>query len=128
MPNRQPFKGGPRDERAHPLIENYLDIHGINSGVYAPLAMPGAKDRQRGVYDNPVAAINDRRSMYRGAKHFRLSAHVIVGDGPDEGTGILTFALFDKDVGRRHVFQQSGGDPARLAYNPYSKGNLRRRS
>jgi hypothetical protein len=112
----------PRDETAHPVIEQalaegYLDteavyhVHGFASHAIANQA---------------------RLSLNRGGHHLNVSTPSWVVDDygeqcyrsckdPEAPHG-LAFRLFSKDSARAHVLKGSGGDPKKLKYNPFKRG------
>ena len=121
MPSRHPFKQTPRDTRAHGIIEWYLGEHGADSGYEHTTPAAGGHD----------AANEGRLCIRRGARHFGLSAAAWV-IGPDgqpcvydcqdpQAPHALVFSLHSKERGRAYVGRETGGDPARLKYNPYAR-------
>jgi len=117
--SRSPWKSQPRDTRAHRLIERYLEGPGADSKYQKTLKIR--------THD---AANDSRLSVRRGAMHYGVSAAVWV-QGPDgaqcrasdcpdpEGIHSVIFSLHTKAAARRHVAKQTGGDPAKLVYNPF---------
>jgi hypothetical protein len=122
MAGRHPKALRPRDESAHPLIkqalaEGYLDTHAIYH-------LDGLASH--------AAANNARLSLNRGGQHLNVSTPSWVTDetgeqctkacrAPETPHG-LRFKLYSKDSARAHVLRESGGDPSKLKYNPFAKG------
>jgi hypothetical protein len=122
---RHPFKAQERDERAHPLIERYLSLHGAD----------GTEETVPRFGDH--ATMNGwRLSLNRGARHFGLSPAVIVIDQDGEQCYLdcadpaaphgVRFAFFQLDAGKAHVLRQSNGQPGQMKYNPYLRGQAAR--
>lgn len=119
MPGRYPHVSQARDERAHGVIQDAIDKGYLDSG--RKYIVPG--------FANHESANQGRRSITRGLDHFGLarSAWVTDGDGnqcyqdckdPDAPHG-AGFELHSKDRGRAYVVDDTGGDPAKLKWNPH---------
>lgn len=116
----------PRDERAHGVIQDAIDRGMLDSG--RPYVVPGLP--------NHDAANEARRSIARGLTHFGLasSAWVTDADGnqcwkdckdPSAPHG-AAFELHSKNKARAYVVGQTGGDPAKLKFNPYQSRRIGR--
>jgi hypothetical protein len=77
------------------------------------------------------AANEARLSITRGLKHFGASPAAWVTDSDGQqcyrdckdpsaphGAG---FELHSQNAAKRHIVQQTGGDPSKLKYNPYAR-------
>lgn len=72
-----------------------------------------------------------RLSVKRAGEHLGVSAApwVVDGDGlhcpgpckDPNGPHGVRFRLYTKESARRHVLAATGGDPAKLRYNPFAK-------
>lgn len=104
-----------RDESAHPVIKRALDGGYLDSGEH--YRIPGFTSRE--------AANRGRQAINNAARHLGVSCSsreaADIHDNGD-GTFTVTFRLFSKSGGRKYVKEQSGGDPAKLAYNPFRRG------
>ena len=112
----------PRDESAHPLIEHALAQGYLDTGaVYTVSGLTGH-----------AAANQARLSLNRGGHHLNVATPSWVIDeagqecyracqDPQAPHG-LRFRLYSKNSAREHVLRQSGGDPAKLKYNPFTRG------
>jgi hypothetical protein len=122
MAGRHPKAMRPRDESAHPVIEQaiaegYLD----SQAVYD---VPG--------FASHAVANQARLSLNRAGHHMNVSTPSWVADEMGEqcykackdpdAPHMLRFRLHSKDSARAHVLQQSGGDPSKLKYNPFARG------
>ena len=112
----------PRDERAHPVINDALDKGYLDTGAEYPIDGMNSHD----------SANEARKSVRLAAQHLNVSAAawVVDQDGnpcfkacadPQAPHGIR-FRIHSKDAAREHVVRQSGGDPAKLKYNPFARG------
>ena len=110
------------DHSADPVVEDAITRGYLGTGqVYT---IPG--------FTSHEAANNGRLSVSRAVRRRNLSAGIWVGD--QQGRQCYTacedpaaahsvhFRLWSKDEARRHIFQQTGGDPANLKYNPWARG------
>jgi hypothetical protein len=110
------------DTSADPVVEDALAKGYLGTGqVYS---IPG--------FTTHDAANNGRLSVSRAVRRRNLSAGIWVAD--QDGQQCYTacqdpsaphsvhFRLWSKDEARAHVFQQTGGDPANLKYNPWERG------
>jgi hypothetical protein len=122
MTGRHPKAMKPRDESAHPLIEQALSEGYLDTG--AVYHVDG--------FASHAIANQARLSMNRGGKHLNVSTPSWVTDeygeqcykackDPQAPHG-LRFRLHSKDSARSHVLHQSGGDPSKLKYNPFKRG------
>lgn len=112
----------PRDESAHPVIQQAMDQGYIGSEGAYPIDGFATHD----------AANRGRLAIKRGGEHLGVSAAPWVVDqygehcpGPCKDPNAphgVRFRLWSKDSARQHVLTQSGGDPAKLRYNPFMKG------
>jgi hypothetical protein len=128
MSGRHPKAMIQADKRADPVIEDALDKGYLDTD--AAYDVPGLASH---------AIANDARlSVTRAARRANLSPAAWVADeagnpcykgcpAPDS-PHMVRFKLWSKDKARGHVFQQSGGDPANLRYNPWTAGRNRRYS
>lgn len=70
------------------------------------------------------AANEGRKSINNAARHLGVSCSSKEADDVQaltDGTWRVRFRLFPKNAGRAHVHQQTGGDPSKLAYNPFAR-------
>ena len=111
----------PRDERAHGIIEDALNKGYLDSGK--PYVVPG--------FPSHDAANEARQSIARGLHHYGVApaAWVTDSDGnqcykncqdPSAPHG-AAFELHSKDRAKKHVVEQTGGDPSKLRFNPYAR-------
>lgn len=113
----------PRDERAHPVIQDAYAKGYLDTGADYPIS---------GLASHAIA--NEvRLAVQRGQGHlgFAEAARVVDEDGnpcfracqdPLAPHGV-TFRLWSKDGARAHVFRQTSGDPANLKYNPWKRAD-----
>jgi len=82
------------------------------TGWYATLDHTGCEtfDRAREI----------KRALYRSARHLGVSLHTELIRAADN-TWTVRFTPISKPHGQAYVARQSGGDPSRLAYNPYHR-------
>lgn len=103
-----------RDERAHPVIEDAIRKGHVDTGKN--YVIPGFPTRE--------IANEARKSVYNASRHLGVSCSSRTGeDILDAGDGTFTvqFRLWSKNHGRRHIVKTTGGDPSRLAYNPFER-------
>lgn len=123
MPGGHPNARHPADTRADPIVAKMVADGYLNTGESFDIPMP--------THD---AANEGRLSFNRSARRQNLSpgAWVAGEDGepcnaaknpcPDpDGPHYLRAKLWHKDRGRGHIFRESGGDPAKLKYNPWDR-------
>lgn len=114
------------DTRAHAVIADALAKgHLESSEPYFVMGLP--------THD---AANQARLSVGRGLVHHNFARASWVVDADQQpcnplkapcrdpkGPHGVAFAIYAKSAARRHVYQQSGGDPQKLKYNPFAKRN-----
>ena len=121
MAARHPHVNPNRDERAHGVIQDAIDKGYLDTG------------RKYYVGDLPSheVANESRKAITRGLAHFNLAPTSWVTDkdgspcwkdckdpeGP-HGTG---FELHSKNAARKFIVEKTGGDPAKLRYNPFAQ-------
>jgi hypothetical protein len=121
MTGRHPKALTPRDESAHPVIEQALNEGYLDTG--ASYYIPG--------FSSHDAANQGRLSVQRGQGHLGFGKAAWVTDqdrmpcwkacqDPSAPHGV-GFALWSKDKARAHVFRQSQGNPDNLRYNPWKR-------
>lgn len=125
MPGGHPNARHPADTTADPVIAHAIQAGYLDSGNPFDIPMPDHESANRG-----------RLSVNRSARRQNLSpgAWVAGSDGepckppcPDPGAPHYTrFRLWSKNAGRTHVFRESGGDPAKLKYNPWTSHKRQR--
>jgi hypothetical protein len=125
MTGLHPSRLKPRDERAHPVVRDAIEGGFAETGeVYRVPGLPG--------HD---IANQSRMSIRAAGQHLGVSVAAWVVDAggepcwkackdPDAPHGAF-FRIFPKTEGRRHVVQQTGGDPSKLKYNPFKKAEPR---
>lgn len=111
-----------RDESAHPVIQDALAKGHLDTEK--PYTIHG--------FTTHDAANEGRLSVNRAGKHLNVAtpSWVVNADGEScykscqdpEGPHSVYFRLHSKDQARQHVYQQSGGDPENLRYNPFQRG------
>lgn len=122
MAGRHPRGMTPRDERAHGVLQDALDTGYLDTGAIYQIDN----------LESHEAANEARLSVNRGGHHLNVSTPCWVVDqvgepcyksckDPDAPHGVR-FKLHGKDAARRHVVEQTGGDPSKLKYNPFAKG------
>jgi len=112
----------PRDESAHPVIEDALARGYLDTGAIY----------QVNGFTSHAAANEGRLSVNRGGKHLNVSTPSWVTDQAGESCykacqdpqapHSVYFRLHSKDSARQHVYTETGGDPAKLKYNPFARG------
>ena len=115
MAGRHPRALGPRDERAHPVIKDAINNGYVASGKYYNCDGFTTRD----------AANEGRKAINNAARHLGVSCSAKETDDLQQlgdGTWRVRFRLWPKNAGRAHVVQQTGGDPSKLAYNPFRRG------
>lgn len=121
MSGRDPRSMRQRDERAHPVIKKAFANGHLESGD--PFAIGG--------FANHEAANQGRLSVGRGLTHHNLARAAWVTDqdgspcyqdcgAPDAPHGVH-FRLIAKKTARTYIYRQTGGDPAKLKYNPFAR-------
>jgi hypothetical protein len=104
----------PRDESAHPVVKKAIAEGYVGTGRY--YNVDGFTTRE--------AANLGRRSVNNAARHLGVSCSSSEAADVQEltdGTWRVRFRLWPKNAGRQHVHRQAGGDPAKLAYNPFAR-------
>lgn len=104
-----------RDERAHPVVKDAI-AKGY-AGTGRPYIVDGFATRD--------AANEGRRSINNACRHLGVSCRSREAEDLQQlsdGTWRVTFRIWPKNQGRAHIREQTGGDPANLAYNPFSRG------
>lgn len=125
MTGKHPAKFQPRDERAHPVVMDAINkgyaeqgsIHGRDS---EPYTIPGFPD-----FNTANAA---RRSVYCAAKHLGVSCSSRTNEDiieQEDGTFLLRFWVMSRASAKKRVIEATGGDPTKLAYNPFRKRSRR---
>jgi hypothetical protein len=120
MAARYPHAARDRDDRAHGVIQDAIDKGYMDSG--RPYIVPGLPSHE--------VANQTRQSITRGLHHFGVApaAWVTDADGnqcgkacqaPDAPHG-AGFELHSKNAARKYIVQQTGGDPAKLKFNPFA--------
>jgi len=106
--------------RTEPVLDHELQAainhvngkHDPDTGKYATLDHTGCPDRER--------AKEIKRALYRSARYLKVSLHTEIIRAADK-TWTVRFTVFNKEHGRAYVHEQAGGDPSKLAYNPYAR-------
>lgn len=116
----------PRDERAHPVVNDALDRGYLDTGREYPVDGIASHD----------AANEARLSVKNAATHLGVSEACWVVDGAGNPCGAdcqapgtphgIRFRLHNKNAARAYITRQSGGDPSKLKYNPFQRGEPRR--
>ncbi len=118
MAGRHPAGMRPRDERAHPVVQHAIDQGYV--GTDRPYPVRGFPTWQ--------IANEARKSINNAARHLgvacssRSADHIIAE--PD-GTFTVHFRLYAKNQARAYIASQTGGDPSKLAYNPFRRASKR---
>jgi hypothetical protein len=120
MARRYPHAARPRDESAHEVIQDAIDRGLLDTGRKSFV----------GNLNGHEVANAARKSLTRGLGHFNLAPTAWVTDEAGEpcwtdckdpnalhGAG---FELHSKNAARRHIVESTGGDPAKLRYNPFA--------
>lgn len=114
MAGRHPKALRPRDERAHPVVQDAIDKGFVGTG--RPYPVPGFASRE--------AANEGRKSINNAARHLGVSCRSREAEDIQQltdGSYRVTFRLWAKNQGRAHIREATGGDPAKLAYNPFRR-------
>jgi hypothetical protein len=120
MASRHPHVNPSRDERAHGVIQDAIDKGYLDTG----------KKYYVGDLPSHEVANESRKAITRGLGHFNLAPTAWVTDeagnpcwkgckdpaGP-HGAG---FELHSKNQARKYIVEKTGGDPAKLRYNPFA--------
>lgn len=124
MPGGHPNARHPADTRADPVIAKMIEDGYLGTGEPYDIPMPS--------HD---AANEGRLSVNRSARRQNLSPAAWVADETGErcykdctnpqGPHYLRVKLWAKDAARTHIFRATGGDPAKLKYNPWQRGTRR---
>ena len=112
----------PRDESAHPLVEHALEQGYLDTqAVYHVDGLAG--------HD---IANKARLSLNRAGQHLNVSTPSWVVDSAGEpcwkscqdpqAPHGLRFRVHSKDAARQHLLRETGGDPSKLKYNPFKRG------
>jgi hypothetical protein len=104
----------PRDERGHPVVKDALDKGYLGTGQ--PYVVRGLATHE--------AAEQARKCINSAARHLGVSCSSRQGEdviAEPDGTYTVQFKLFSKSSAREHIVRQSGGDPTKLAYNPFAR-------
>lgn len=103
------------DHEIQAAIDHVNGKHDPGTGWYATLDHTGCESYAR--------AQEIKRALYRSARHLKVSLHTELVRGPN-GTWTVRFTPINKAHGRAFIAKQSGGDPGKLAYNPYHRPSL----
>lgn len=118
MTGRHPKSLRPRDESAHPVVRHAIETGYLGTGQSYVISG----------FTSHEAAQAGRRSVNTAARHLGVSCSSRykedVWEGED-GSWSLQFRIFSKDSGREFIARQTGGDPSKLAYNPFRRGEPR---
>jgi hypothetical protein len=102
--------------RKEPILDHYVQASidgGMNNeGHYRELVYAGVEDLE---YAKEI-----RRALFRSSKHMGVSLKADLEQAAD-GTHQIRFHAIDKAIARAHIVRISGGDPSKLAYNPYRR-------
>lgn len=126
MAGKDPHVFTPRDERAHPVMEDaiakgYLERGTAQGRDSEPYWIPG--------FPSYTVANAARRSVYCAAKHMGVSCSSRMKEDiieQEDGTFALRFWIMSRDSAKKRILETTGGDPSKLAYNPFKKRNTRR--
>lgn len=121
MAGRNPRSLVQRDESAHAVLQDAVDAGYLDTD--REYDVPGIASHR--------AANEARLSVNRGAPHLGVAVACWVTDNDgnscykdcQDGSAAhgVRFKVFSKNKARTHVVRQSGGDPAKLRYNPFAK-------
>lgn len=106
----------PRDERAHPVVEDAINKGYLNTGRH--YYVDG--------FDTEDTAQEARRSIYNACRHLNVSCSSRSGEDVlqlTDSSWRVQFRIYSKEHGRAHIAQQTGGDPSKLAWNPFQRGD-----
>jgi hypothetical protein len=106
--------------RKEPVLDRELQAsldhaggeHHPDTGWYATLHYTGCP-----TYDR---AKEIKQALHRSANHLKVSVTTRIFQAADK-TWTVEFTAINKAHGRAYIATQSGGDPSRLAYNPYKR-------
>ena len=104
----------PRDESAHPVVKDAIEKGYVGTGKYYVIDDFATQD----------AANRGRRSINNAARHLGVSCSSKEAEDVQQltnGAWRVRFRLWPKNAGRQHVHQSTGGDPSKLAYNPFAR-------
>lgn len=120
MPGGHPNARHPADTSADPVIARMIEAGYLGNDTPYDIPMPDHDSANRG-----------RLSVNRSARRQNLSPGAWVADeagercvppcAAPEAPHYLRVKLWPKTAGRGHVFRQTGGDPAKLKYNPWAR-------
>lgn len=124
---RHPASWAQADRRADPVIEDALNKGLLDSGT--PYSIAG--------FESHDAANEGRKAVNRSARRQNISPACWVADSDGgycykncknaDAPHSVHFRLWSKNAARTHVFQESGGDPANLKFNPWAQGRKKKR-
>ena len=125
MAGRNPNALRQRETRGHAVVRDAIDRGFINSDQ--PYVIPPSATHDQ--------ANEARKWIKTAGDHLGVSAAPWVTDqdgmqcwkacrDPYAPHGVK-FKLWSKDAARQHVVTKSGGDPANLKFNPFSRGERR---
>lgn len=100
------------DHEVQAAIDHANGSFDPGTGHYATLDHTGCETYKR--------AQEIKRALYRAARHHHVSLMTEIIRAPDS-TWTVRFTPVNKSHGRAFVARQSGGDPSKLAYNPYHR-------
>lgn len=112
----------PRDERGHPVVKDAIERGFVHTGdVYTDIGDLPSHD----------IANTSRRLIKNAGQHLGVSVAAWVADAdgqpcyrncadPSAPHKVL-FRVFTKNSGRAKVVEDTGGDPAKLRYNPFKR-------
>jgi hypothetical protein len=113
----------PRDERAHPVVNHAIELGYLDTGAEYAVDNLTSHD----------AANEARLSINRAGTHLNVStpSWVVDQDGHPCYKGCadanaphgVRFRIHSKAAARAHLVHQTGGDPAKLKYNPFQRGS-----
>lgn len=109
----------PADTRADPVIDHALEGGYLGSGEPFDIPMPDHDSANQGRLSVNRAA--RRRNLSPGAWVADQHGNPCYKDCADPSAPHYTrFRLWPKNEARTHVFRQTGGDPSKLKYNPWT--------
>jgi hypothetical protein len=111
------------DTRADPVIDHAIEHGYLDSGEV--FTVPGMASHD--------IANDGRLSVNRAARRRNLSPGAWVADADGNpcnpakqpcadpgGPHLVKFRLWSKNTARTHIFRETGGDPSKLKYNPWT--------
>lgn len=120
MPGGHPNARHPADTSADPVIAKMIEAGYLGSDTPFDIPMQDHDSANRG-----------RLSVNRSARRQNLSPGAWVADeagepcyppcAAPEAPHYLRVKLWAKKDARTHIFRQTGGDPAKLKYNPWAR-------